>query len=155
MRRSDRAVTEPAALFDILTRCRVARLGLCRGGVPYVVPMNFACERQDGRFVFYVHCAGEGQKLDILRENANVCVETDCDHALVPGEQACSHSFRYASVIAQGRAEVLQDAEEKARALTLLMRWQTGKDIPVTPEQANKVTVLRIIAEEITGKQHL
>ena len=116
MRRLDRAVTDPAALFDILTRCRVARLGLCRGGVPYVVPMNFACERQDGRFVFYVHCANEGQKLDILRENANVCIEADCDHALVPGEQACSHSYRYASVIAQGRAEVLQDAEEKARA---------------------------------------
>ena len=155
MRRSDRAVTEPAAIFDILTRCRVARLGLCRGGVPYVVPMNFACEQRDGQFVFYVHCANEGKKLDILRENANVCVEADCDHALAPGDRACSHSFRYASVIARGRAEVLQDAGEKARALTLLMRWQTGKDIPVSPEQASRVTVLRIAAEEITGKQHL
>lgn len=155
MRRSDRAVTEPAALFDILTRCRVARLGLCCGGVPYVVPMNFACEQRDGQFIFYVHCASEGKKLDILRENANVCVEVDCDHALVSGERACKHSFRYASVIAHGRAEILQDAAEKARALTLLMRWQTGKDIPVTPEQANAVTVLRITAEEITGKRHL
>ena len=155
MRRSDRAVTEPAALFDILTRCRVARLGLCRGGVPYVVPMNFACEQKDGRFVFYVHCASEGKKLDILRENANVCVEVDCDHALVPGAQACSHSFRYASVIVHGRAEILQNAAEKAQALTLLMRWQTGKGIPVSPEQASRVTVLRITAEEIMGKQHL
>ena len=51
-------------------------------------------------------------------------------------------------------AEVLQSAEEKARALTLLMRWQTGRDIPVTPEQAAAVTVLRIAAESITGKQH-
>ena len=154
MRRAERAVTDTAALFDIIRRCRVARLGLCREGVPYVVPMNFACEEADGRFVFYVHCASEGKKLDILRENASVCVELDCDHALVEGEKACSHSYRYASVIAQGQAEVLQNAEEKARVLTLLMRWQTGQDIPVTPEQANAVTVLRIAAQSITGKQH-
>ena len=155
MRRSERAVCDPAALFDIIRRCRVARLGLCREGVPYVVPMNFACEEADGQFVFYVHCANEGKKLDILRENANVCVELDCDHALVAGETACSHSYRYASIIAQGRAEILHDAAEKARALTLLMRWQTGQDVPVTPEQAAAVTVLRIVAESITGKQHL
>lgn len=155
MRRAERAVTDPAALFDVIRRCRVARLGLCRAGVPYVVPMNFACEMAGGQFVFYVHCANEGQKLDILRENANVCIELDCDHALVEGDKACSHSYRYASVIAQGQAEILQDADEKARALTLLMRWQTGQDIPVTPEQANAVTVLRIAAESITGKQHL
>ena len=57
-------------------------------------------------------------------------------------------------ILTRGRAEILQDAGEKARALTLLMRWQTGKGIPVSPEQASRVTVLRIAAEEITGKQH-
>ena len=155
MRRAERAVTDTAALFDIIRRCRVARLGLCREGIPYVVPMNFACEETDGRFVFYVHCANEGKKLDILRENANVCVELDCGHALVEGDRACSHSYRYASVIAQGQAEVLQSAEEKTQALTLLMRWQTGRGIPVMPRQANAVTVLRIASQSITRKQHL
>lgn len=155
MRRAERAVADTAALFDIIARCRVARLGLCRDGIPYVAPMNFACEMAGGQFVFYVHCANEGQKLDILRENANVCIELDCNHALVEGDKACSHSYRYASVIAHGRAEILQSADEKARALTLLMRWQTGRDIPVTPAQAAAVTVLRIAAQSITGKQHL
>ncbi len=155
MRRKERAVTDTADIFAILQRCQVARLGLCRNGVPYVVPMNFACALENGRFVFYVHCANEGKRLDILQENPQVCVEADCGHALVESTQACSHSFRYASVIAQGRAEILQDAAEKARALTLLMRWQTGRDMPVTATQAAAVTVVRIAADEITGKQHI
>gem|GEM_PF-6349396 len=41
MRRSERAITDPAELESILREALVCRMGLCDGEVPYVVPMNY------------------------------------------------------------------------------------------------------------------
>jgi nitroimidazol reductase NimA-like FMN-containing flavoprotein (pyridoxamine 5'-phosphate oxidase superfamily) len=54
--------------------------------------------------------------------------------------------------MARGRAAIVEDAAEKCRALTLLMRTQTGKDFSITPEMAAAVTVLRIDVETYTAK---
>jgi nitroimidazol reductase NimA-like FMN-containing flavoprotein (pyridoxamine 5'-phosphate oxidase superfamily) len=67
------------------------RLGLCRSGMPYVVPMNFGCEWEGDLPVLYAHCAHDGLKLDILRENSNVCVEMDSGGELIQGAKRRSH----------------------------------------------------------------
>lgn len=152
MRRKDREITDAEEIRRILSRARVLHLGLYDGEFPYVVPMHYGFTFEDGKLTLYVHCAKEGRKLELLRRDRRVFVEIDTDEALVPGQTACSWGARYASVMARGQAAIVEDAAEKCRALTLLMRTQTGKDFSITPEMAAAVTVLRIDVETYTAK---
>ncbi len=153
MRRKDREITGLAEIMEILSRCQVCRLGMCQKGMPYVVPLNFWVEREGERLVLYFHGAREGKKLDIIRENPQVCVEFDGEHRLLEGETACAHSFAYESVIGFGKAEILESHEEKAQGLAAILRSLTGKEFTFTPEQTQSVAVLRMALEEVAGKR--
>ena len=153
MRRKDREITGLAEIMEILSRCQVCRLGMCQKGMPYVVPLNFGVEREGERLVLYFHGAREGKKLDIIRENPQVCVEVDGEHRLLEGETACAHSFAYESVIGFGKAEILESHEEKAQGLAAILRSLTGKEFTFTPEQTQSVAVLRMALEEVAGKR--
>ena len=153
MRRKDREITGLAEIMEILSRCQVCRLGMCQKGMPYVVPLNFGVEREGERLVLYFHGAREGKKLDIIRENPQVCVEFDGEHRLLEGETACAHSFAYESVIGFGKAEILESHEEKAQGLAAILRSLTGKEFTFTPEQTQSVAVLRTAMEEVAGKR--
>ena len=153
MRRKDREITGLAEIMEILSRCQVCRLGMCQKGMTYVVPLNFGVEREGERLVLYFHGAREGKKLDIIRENPQVCVEFDGEHRLLEGETACAHSFAYESVIGFGKAEILESHEEKAQGLAVILRSLTGKEFTFTPEQTQSVAVLRVALEEVAGKR--
>ena len=153
MRRKDREITGLAEIMEILSRCQVCRLGMCQKGMPYVVPLNVGVEREGERLVLYFHGAREGKKLDIIRENPQVCVEFDGEHRLLEGETACAHSFAYESVIGFGKAEILESHEEKAQGLAAILRSLTGKEFTFTPEQTQSVAVLRMALEEVAGKR--
>ena len=66
----------------------------------------------NGAFTFYCHSAKEGKKLDVIRKNASVAFEMDCQNALQHGETACTHSYYYASVLGEGKAEILEGDEK-------------------------------------------
>ncbi len=153
MRRKDREVTSIDEIMEILARCKVCRLGLADHGKPYVVPVNFGAQLEDGQICIYIHGAKAGRKLDILRENPLICVEADCGHRLLEGEIACAHSYAYESVIGFGKAEVLQGHQEKAKGLEAIHRNVTGKRFAYTPEQTETVAVLRVALEEASGKR--
>lgn len=153
MRRKDREITDINEIVQILSRCRVCHLGLSDQGAPYIVPMNFGAELEDGRICIYLHGAKEGRKLDIIRENPQACVEFDCGHKLLEGEIACAHSFAFESVVGFGQAEILESHEEKARGLAAIHRNMTGKVFDFTPEQTDFVAVLRVTLDEVTGKR--
>ncbi|MEY8311368.1 pyridoxamine 5'-phosphate oxidase family protein [Oscillospiraceae bacterium 42-9] len=153
MRRKDREITGLAEIMEILSSCQVCRLGMCQKGMPYVVPLNFGVEREGERLVLYFHGAREGKKLDIIRENPQVCVEFDGEHRLLEGETACAYSFAYESVIGFGKAEILESHEEKAQGLAAILRSLTGKEFTFTPEQTQSVAVLRVALEEVAGKR--
>ena len=73
MRRSDRQITDPAAISALLEECRTVHLSCNAEGAPYVVPMNYGFAlAPDGRLTLYLHCAAEGRKLDLLRRDARV-----------------------------------------------------------------------------------
>lgn len=153
MRRKDREVTGLDEIMQILDQCKVCRLGLSDQGAPYIVPMNFGAELEDGHICIYFHGAKEGRKLDIIRKNPQACVEFDCGHKLLEGEIACAHSFAYESVVGFGKAEILESHEAKAQGLAAIHRHMTGKVFAYTPEQTDIVAVLRVELEEVTGKR--
>lgn len=150
MRRNDRAITDPAELESILRESVVCRMGLCDGEVPYVVPMNYGY--RDGRV--FLHSATEGRKIEILRKNPNVCLEFEKDVELIPAEAACSFSMKYRSVIASGKAVFLEDVEEKAKGLNVIMAQYTGKEFDFPQQALERIVVIRVDLGECSGKHN-
>ena len=67
MRRKDREITDICAILELVSECKVCRLAMTDGGVPYIVPLNYGYEYADGALTFYFHSAKEGRKLEILK----------------------------------------------------------------------------------------
>ena len=154
MRRTDREVTDPAAIDAIIRACPCCRLGLRDGEGVYLVPLNFGFANVDGQRTFYFHSAPEGHKIDLLRQAKTVAFELDCGCAVTPGTTACSHSANYRSVMGQGRVRFLETRMDKRAALTEIMRQNTGKDDWTFPDEAvDRVAVFAIDVQTITAKQ--
>lgn len=155
MRRKDREVTDLGEILAIVGKAKILHMGMFDGDHPYVVPLHFGYEfREDTReLVFYMHGAREGHKLDLLRQNANVCIELDCGVELIPGgDDPCRYGSTYASVIGTGRAEPIDDVPEKIKGLNLIMENQTGRPFDIGAEAASSVTVIRATLSSFTAK---
>jgi nitroimidazol reductase NimA-like FMN-containing flavoprotein (pyridoxamine 5'-phosphate oxidase superfamily) len=149
MRRAEREIKDREAIEAILHKATVCRLGLCRNGVPYVVPLSFGYRDN----VLYFHSAPEGRKIDTIRENPHVCFEVDIDQELVPGESPCAWTVRYRSVIGWGRARLVESVEEKRAALDVILdRYSQGRG-EYGREALEKVAVIEVEIESMTGKQ--
>jgi nitroimidazol reductase NimA-like FMN-containing flavoprotein (pyridoxamine 5'-phosphate oxidase superfamily) len=150
MRRADKEIKSRKEMERIIKNAKVCRVGFVDGKKPYVLPFNYGYAGG----IFYIHCAKEGRKLDIIRKNNRVCVEIDSDHKLKPGKYACGHTFWYRSVLAEGSAVVLDSKAAKIRALKLIMKQMTGRAFGVfRPESLEKIRIIRIKAGKITGKK--
>ena len=106
----------------ILERALVGRLWLADDGEPYVVPLNFVYA--DGRIFF--HTGLEGRKLEIIKKNPRVCFEVDEQLEVVINEQACLSTAYYRSVIAWGAARLLEETDEKMKALEQVWNPHVG-----------------------------
>ena len=153
MRRSDREVTDINSILEIVGRAKILHLGLFDKGFPYIVPMHFGYEFNDGRFVFFLHSAKEGHKLDLIKDNPNVCIELECDVNLISGgEVPCKYGSEYASVIGRGHAELVEDEEEKIKGLKLLMKNQTGRCFEIDSKMAESVAVIKVVISDLSAK---
>lgn len=153
MRRTDREVTEIQKILEILHTSKFMHLGLFDHDFPYIVPMHYGFEQLDHGLVFYMHCAKEGHKLDLIRENPNVCVELECNVALISGgERACEYGASYASFIGRGKAELVQQEQEKIRGLSLLMEHQTGQKFSIDSKMASSVEVIKVTVTDFAAK---
>ena len=156
MRRQNRQVTDLAEIKAILDEIKVARIGMFDGKQVYVVPLNHGFEMGEGeKIIFYLHCAKVGRKVEILKENPNVCIELDGRHELMEAGAPCDHSYYYASLIGNGAVQFVNTFEEKQYALELVMKHQTGKDDWTFDEKwVNAVCVIKLELTDYTVKQH-
>jgi len=105
-----------AEIDAILIDGQVGYLALARDGQPYLVPLNYLYEKG----LIYFHCALEGRKIDYIRSNQRVCFHTGETGGLISGDNPCSHSYSYRSVIVEGTAEEVADPAEKENILRLI-----------------------------------
>lgn len=152
MTKRERQVTDEQQIRGILDRAKFLHLGLAVNNEPYVVPMSYGYTHENGRLVLYLHSAVRGKKLDMIRSNPNVFFELDCDQLPFEGQKPCQYGLSYSSVMGRGRATIVTDAQEKEKAMTLLMKTQTGKDFSFTEELVSIVAVIRIDVTEYTAK---
>jgi nitroimidazol reductase NimA-like FMN-containing flavoprotein (pyridoxamine 5'-phosphate oxidase superfamily) len=156
MRRKEKEIRNREVLEELLRSAPVCRIGLAPGaggtdgdGYPYIVPVHFVYS--EGRIL--IHSSRQGRKIDMLTRNPRVCVEIDEYLGLIPAEKACGYGSRYRSLIAFGRAKVVEAEEEKRRALQLLMEKYAGRSFDFPPRAVMSVGIIEIQLEEVTGKQ--
>ena len=119
MRRKDREVLGDeniAKIIEQCTTCHIAMVDDADAGMPYVIPMSFGYSLMDGVLELYFHCAHVGKKLDCIRKNPNVafsmCVENRID---IHEDVYCKSGRFYASVVGQGKAEIIEDSASRRR----------------------------------------
>ena len=152
MRRKDREITDRAEMEAILAEAPVCRVAMADGTEPYVVPLCFAYVAGDN--AIYFHSALEGKKLAMLAKNPRCCVEVDICDGPIPDKNPCSWEFRYKSVICTGTAHVLSDPGEKNRALNCIIRHYGDANHLFTEKELERVSVVKIVIGEMTGKKH-
>ncbi len=123
----------------------------CHGddGYPYTVALNYVYT--DGKI--YFHSAKEGHKIDAIQKNSKVAFTVVGEDTIVSEE----YTSYYRSVVAFGRARVVQDEQEWFEAFEILVE-KYAKDRPTdekmrTIKGCNRVLVIAIDIEHITGKQ--
>ena len=152
MTKRERQITDPQQILDILDQGKVLHLGLCADNMPYVVPMNYGYTMEGGKLTVYLHSAVKGKKLDMLRANPNVFFAIDCDRIPFEGKLPCQYGMVYSSIMGTGTAQLVEDVEEKKRAMSILMKTQTGKDFSFEDRLVSIVAVIRIDVTEYTAK---
>ena len=152
MTKRERQVTDLQQIQEILDKAKVMHLGLCENNEPYVVPMNYGYTMEDGKLVIYLHSAVRGKKLDMIQANPMVFFAIDCDRMPFEGEKPCQYGLVYSSVMGKGIATIVEDVEEKMKAMSILMKTQTGKDFTFDERLVSIVAVIRIDVEEYTAK---
>lgn len=150
MRRSKQALPE-AWCKDALRAASNGVLAVCGDdGYPYAVPLSFVF---DGKDKLYFHCATAGHKLDAIRSvpKASFCVTVQ--DAVHPAE----FTTYYKSVIAFGKARVLQNWESEKNALILLSEKYGMFDRDAIFSEIERfresVCIVEFTIEHLTGKQ--
>lgn len=116
-------------------------------GYPYGVPLSYAYKK--GKL--YFHSAVLGHKIDAIRNNAKVsfCVIDQDD--VHPAE----YTTYYRSVIAFGKARIIDVNEEKLEALDLLSdkysKGEGDKDKEII-NGINRLVIIEMEIEHLTGK---
>jgi len=148
MRRKDKMKTYEEAV-QILGECTNGVLSVIGdGGYPYGVPVSYIYN--DGKI--YFHCAGEGHKLDAIKADSRV------SFTVVGADEIAPEKFTtmYKSVIAFGKASIIDTDEEKMAALNLIREKYSGNFPKEGAEYIekfwDKTTVVVIEIEHMTGK---
>ena len=153
MTKRERQIFDQEQIKAILDTAKVLHLGLSVDDMPYVVPMNYGYVMEDGKLTLYLHSAVLGKKLDMIRANPNVFIEMDCDRIPFEGEKPCQYGLAYSSVMGRGTATIVEDVEEKMKAMSILMKTQTQKDFTFNERLVSIVAVIRIDVSVYTAKK--
>ena len=148
MRRKDKEITDKKVMLNIISKAQVCYLGMSKNSKPYVIPINFGYYED----TIYFHCALEGKKIDILKENPHVCMVFNVDNKLINDVAQDDWTMYYKSVVAFGKVEFIMDIAERQNVINIMFHHYGGKDYPLPEPVLAKTMFLRVKIEKITGK---
>jgi hypothetical protein len=147
-----RASYEQAEVHAILDEAFICHVGFAIDGQPYVIPTIFA--RADD--TLYVHGSAASRMLRTLSGNVPVCVTVTLLDGLVLARSAFHHSLNYRSVVVLGNARLVDDPDEKMRALQVITdhvvpdRWQEVRG--PNELELRQSSVLAVGLQEVSAK---
>jgi nitroimidazol reductase NimA-like FMN-containing flavoprotein (pyridoxamine 5'-phosphate oxidase superfamily) len=152
IRRKEKAIEEKKELLSVLSSAKYVTIAMCTNNEPYLVTLNHGYDTE--RNCVYFHCAQEGKKIDILRENDVVWGQAILDKGYVQG--SCDHL--YASVHFKGKVTLVDDVTEKEHALRVMIDSLEEDPNPVyakqvTEKSLKRVGIGRIDIEYMSGKK--
>jgi uncharacterized protein len=125
---------------ELLSVCRIGRLGCVDNGEPYVVPINYVFEEG----AVYSHSL-PGRKIEALRAHPRACLQVD----------EIENDFAWRSVIAYGNFEEIRVPSDRRSILgKLLARFPLLTPVESVMAQdasAPDSVVFRIRIDRITG----
>jgi len=135
----------------IVTASPVGVLVMCSGSKPYAVPMNHAY--LEGKL--YFHCAPSGRKLDMIRENPNVCYVVNRyfgEPGALTDSRMCHGNWE--SVIAQGRGRLVEEAEELQEAFLTFGRY-FNPDFVLEQSALQTTSAIVVEVDEMTARREM
>jgi len=151
MRRKDKEVTDKELMLDIIHRTDECYLAMSLNDQPYVIPVNYGFDNN----TLYIHCALEGKKLDIIKQNPKVCLAFSTDIDIDMRGTAMTWTTHYQSVIAFGKAELVTDLKERQHGMNVFLTHYAGRGMDFEDKHLAKVMLIKVTISEMTGKSNL
>src|SRR5436305_9671790 len=116
VREPERGVYDRDAVNRILDEAFLCHIGFVLDAQPYVIPTSYG---RDGD-VLYVHGSAASRMLRNLNQGISVCITVTLLDGLVLARSVFNHSMNYRSVVILGTATLIDDPQEKLKALRSL-----------------------------------
>lgn len=134
---------------NILHSQTICRLACCDGKKPYVVPISFY---YDGKYVYGQ--TQEGKKVQIMRKNPNICLQTDIINSMHNYQSVCIFG-RFEELKSDEASKTLKQMQE--RIMTMMSRSRVHKfehdtNAEIPESGFAKIIMFRISIDEITGR---
>ena len=107
------AAYDRGAIDAVLDEAIVCHLGFVQDGQPFVIPTLHARLGNE----LYIHGSSASRALKIAAGGVPVCVTVTLLDGLVLARSVFEHSVEYRSVVVLGTARLVEDPEEKMKAL--------------------------------------
>lgn len=148
--RTIKDISDPQIMENIIRRCKTCHVSFVDGERPYGLTFCFGYDNN----IIYLHTAIAGKKLELLHKNDNVSVFFETDHELFFRDEhvACSWRMRYRSVIAYGKAEIVDDYDEKVKGLEIFMKNYSEREFTFSKPSVEHVNIIMIKVESMTGR---
>ena len=152
IRRKEKEISEKNEMLAILENAKYITIAMCADNEPYLVTLSHGYDRE--RNCIYFHCAREGKKIDILKEQNKVWGQALMDKGYVQG--SCDHL--YATTQFMGRVTFVENSDEKKHALEIMINAleddpQKVPDTQLTEKSIEGVQIGRINIEYMSGKK--
>jgi nitroimidazol reductase NimA-like FMN-containing flavoprotein (pyridoxamine 5'-phosphate oxidase superfamily) len=152
VREPNRGVYNREAIYKILDEGFVCHLGFSAEGQPFVIPTMYARVGEN----IYFHGSAASRTLRGLSGGIPVCITVTLIDGLVLARSVFNHSMNYRSVVALGKAELIEEQSEKLAALKAFTekilpgRWDDARQPNEKELQATKI--LKLALSEISAK---
>lgn len=143
-------ITDREEINNILKACKTCWVAMSDENIPYVLPMNFA---PDGDYII-LHSAQHGRMWETIRKNPQVCINWTLGEEIVWQDVrvGCSYRVKSKSVIVEGRAEFIDDFEEKTRCLVKIMAQYSDREFKFSKPSVENVGILKVKIEQLSAK---
>lgn len=151
-RRHDRGFYDHATVHALLDAAMLCHVSYVIDGQPFCTPTFFW--REGSRL--YWHGSSASRMLRNLAHGEPACLTVTHLDSLVLARSGFNHSADYRSVMAFGKAKLIEDPHEKAHALMMMVDRlypkRTAGLRPATPQEIKATSVIAMDIEQASAK---
>jgi hypothetical protein len=152
VREPHRGAYDRETIYKILDEGLVCHVGFATDAQPFVIPTLFA---RVGDAIFF-HGSAASRMLRGASEGLPVCVTVTLTDGIVLARSVFNHSMNYRSVVALGKAILVDAPEEKLQALRAFTeklipgRWNDARQ--PNEKELKATSILRLPLTEVSAK---